>query len=91
MTDAFIFVISSHSAASPECRKELDHALALDKRVVPVVASMIDRTKLPAGLPAFQFVPPRERRMSPHLPLPDALRQRLILAPPPWRLTGTWG
>src|SRR5260221_1686859 len=36
-SDAFIFVISSDSAASPECRKELDHALTLNKRVVPVV------------------------------------------------------
>src|ERR1700688_151257 len=33
-SDAFIFVISSDSAASPECRKELDHALTLNKRIV---------------------------------------------------------
>jgi WD40 repeat protein len=58
-SDAFIFVISPDSAASPECRREFDYALTLNKRVVPVVASLIDRTKLPAGLPAFQFVPPR--------------------------------
>jgi WD40 repeat protein len=58
-SDAFIFVISPDSAASPECRKELDHALTLNKRVVPVVASSADRKMLPAGLLAFQFVPAR--------------------------------
>jgi WD40 repeat protein len=58
-SDAFIFVISPDSAASPECRKELGHALGLNKRVIPVVASSTDRNLLPSGLGAFQFVPSR--------------------------------
>ncbi len=58
-SDAFIFVMSAYSAVSPECRSELDHALRLNKRIIPVVASSIDREMLPSGLGAFQFVPPR--------------------------------
>ena len=58
-SDSFIFVISPNSAVSAECRKEFDFAVKLKKRVIPVVASSVDRKKLPPGLGAFQFVPPR--------------------------------
>jgi len=58
-SDSFIFAISPHSAASTECRKEFDYAVKLKKRVIPVVASSVDRKTLPPGLGAFQFVPPR--------------------------------
>ncbi len=58
-SDTFIFVISADSAASRECRTELDHAVSLNKRVIPVVASSVDRDTLPPGLGDFQFVPPR--------------------------------
>ncbi len=57
-SDTFIFVISAYSAASRECRTELDHAVSLNKRVIPVVAN---RNTLPPGLADFQFVPPRGR------------------------------
>jgi WD40 repeat protein len=58
-SDAFIFVMSPDSAASRECRTELDHALSLNKRVIPVVARPIDRDMLPPGLGDFQFIPAR--------------------------------
>jgi WD40 repeat protein len=35
--DAFVFVISPDSVASPECAEELERALALGKRLVPVL------------------------------------------------------
>src|SRR6266567_4051093 len=58
-SDTFIFVISAYSAASRECRTELDHALSLNKRVIPVVARPVDRNMLPPGLGDFQFIPAR--------------------------------
>ncbi|MBW4445165.1 MAG: TIR domain-containing protein [Plectolyngbya sp. WJT66-NPBG17] len=35
--DTFIFVISPDSVASAECRKEIDQAISLNKRLIPVV------------------------------------------------------
>ena len=35
-SDAFVFVISPSSVASAECAKELQHALDVRKRVIPV-------------------------------------------------------
>ena len=58
-SDAFVFVMSPDSAVSPECRKEFEHALALNKRVVPAVARAVDRNQLPEQLAALQFVPGR--------------------------------
>jgi WD40 repeat protein len=58
-SDAFIFVMSPDSASSRECRTELDHALSINKRVIPVVARPIDREMLPPGLGDFQFIPAR--------------------------------
>ncbi len=57
--DAFVFVISPDSAVSAECRKELAHAAALNKRIVPCVVRATDLGLLPAPLPAQQFVPAR--------------------------------
>ena len=58
-SDSFIFAISPHSATSAECRKEFDYAVKLNKRIIPVVASLTDRKLLPPELEALQFVPPR--------------------------------
>jgi hypothetical protein len=55
-SDAFIFVISPDSAASPECRRELEHALSRNKRVIPVVARSTDRELLPSGQGAARQV-----------------------------------
>jgi hypothetical protein len=58
--DAFVFVMTPHSAASAECRAELDYAFRLNKRVIPVAASGVSRSTLPPQLGDFQFIPPRE-------------------------------
>jgi WD40 repeat protein len=57
--DAFVFVMTPHSAASAQCRAELDYALRLNKRVIPVAASGVSRGTLPPQLGDFQFIPPR--------------------------------
>ena len=57
--DAFVFVMTPHSAVSPECRMELDYALSLNKRVIPVAAGPVGVDALPPSLADFQFIPPR--------------------------------
>ncbi len=57
--DAFVFVISPDSAASPECRKELEHASSLNKRIVPVNCRETPIGALPEEVQRRQFVPGR--------------------------------
>ena len=45
--DAVLFVISSHSAASPVCAQEVLHAVGNNKRLIPVVLEDIDPALLP--------------------------------------------
>jgi WD40 repeat protein len=52
--DAFVFVITPESLASPECEKELARALELGKRLVPVLLRPADG--VPPGLAAVQYV-----------------------------------
>jgi hypothetical protein len=47
---AFIFVISPDSVASEQCRAELTDALALNKRVVPIVNRDADEGTLPQAI-----------------------------------------
>ncbi|NER82441.1 MAG: toll/interleukin-1 receptor domain-containing protein, partial [Leptolyngbya sp. SIO1D8] len=35
--DNFLFIISPHAAASPYCRQEIEQALALNKRIIPIM------------------------------------------------------
>ena len=35
--DNFLFIISPESAASANCRKEIDHAVANNKRMIPIL------------------------------------------------------
>jgi WD40 repeat protein len=53
---AFVFVISPDSLSSTHCRRELDHAVALGKRLVPVVARAVPGSDVPPELAALQFV-----------------------------------
>jgi WD40 repeat protein len=55
--DAFIFVISPNSLASAECRKELDRAVELGKRIVPLL--LRDVTDIPRELADWQFIDTR--------------------------------
>jgi hypothetical protein len=45
--DNFVFVISPESVASDYCRKEIDHALADDKRMVPICYRSVPEEAFP--------------------------------------------
>lgn len=57
--DSFVFVISPDSAVSVECRKELDHATSLNKRIIPVNSRETPLADLPEDVRRRQFVPGR--------------------------------
>ena len=58
--DAFVFVVSPDSAGSPVCRDEADHALAVGKRIVPVVWRDTPEHDLPAAISAHNWLTLRE-------------------------------
>lgn len=55
-TEAFIFVISPDSIKSVIARKELEYALQLNKRVIPVVYRKVDPEFVPASLRVLQWI-----------------------------------
>lgn len=50
----FIFVISPESAASTNCRKEIDHAVANNKRMFPIWYRAVPDDAIPEALAKFQ-------------------------------------
>jgi WD40 repeat protein len=57
--DTFIAVITPEWVASDECRKELDHAATLNKRLIPLSLGATPLDGLPDLIRAQQFVPAR--------------------------------
>jgi WD40 repeat protein len=57
--DAFVFVVSPYSVGSRECRRELDYALELNKRILPVRIAETSAEALPPRLAEYQFIPGR--------------------------------
>ncbi|WP_164009892.1 TIR domain-containing protein [Pyxidicoccus trucidator] len=57
----FLFVLSPDSVASTECRRELDHALRLHKRLVPVLYRDVPDAQVPRPLSVIERVPLREK------------------------------
>ena len=57
--DAFVFVLSPDSAGSPECRRELEYALELNKRILPARIAETPAEALPPRLAEYQFIPSR--------------------------------
>jgi hypothetical protein len=57
--DAFVFVISPDSLGSAECARELEHAGALNKRIIPLALRATDIATLPAALATRQLIPSR--------------------------------
>src|SRR6476469_1931158 len=55
-SDAFVFVISPESVASRYCENEVDYALALSKRVVPVLREMVEDDALPEAIRVRNWV-----------------------------------
>jgi WD40 repeat protein len=56
-SDAFVFVISPESVASPQCLTELERAAALNKRIVPLHFRETDPKAMPDPLSAHNWVP----------------------------------
>jgi len=54
--DNIAFVLSPHSAQSPYCQQELAQALALHKRVIPVLAAAVEPDLVPEGLRNLQHI-----------------------------------
>ena len=58
---AFVFVLSPDSMASPECLKEVDHAAASHKRLIPVVCREVDPQAVPEALGKLNWIFLREQ------------------------------
>ncbi|MBE9111409.1 TIR domain-containing protein [Nodosilinea sp. LEGE 07298] len=54
--DNVVFVLSPHSAQSPYCQQELAQAIALNKRVIPVLAAPVEPELVPEGLRTIQHI-----------------------------------
>ena len=55
--DVFVFVLSPDSVRSVECAREREHALALNKRLVPVHARRVDPAEVPESLSLLNWIP----------------------------------
>ena len=61
VADNFLFVMSPNSVHSQECFAELSHAVARNKRIVPILCREVEDRDVPAALAEIQripFVPP---------------------------------
>ena len=58
---AFVFVLSPDSMASPECLKEVDHAAASHKRLIPVVCREVEAKAVPEALSKLNWIFLREQ------------------------------
>jgi WD40 repeat protein len=58
--DAFLFVLSPDSATSRVCREELDGAVALNKRIIPVVRREVPESDVPGPVAGLNWIFCRE-------------------------------
>jgi len=56
-SDGFVFVISPDSVASRYCENEVEHALALNKRLVPVLRKPVPDEALPEAIRVRNWIP----------------------------------
>ena len=56
-SNAFVFVISPESVASPFCNQEVDHALEHHKQVVPLVYRRVPDPELPEPIRVRNWIP----------------------------------
>ncbi len=54
--EAFAFVVSPDSIASPVCLRELAHAAAQNKRLIPIVWREVDAAKVPEALGKLNWI-----------------------------------
>jgi len=55
-TETVLFVLTPEWLKSNECRKELDHALKMGKRLLPILHIMVDPKEVPAELAKINWV-----------------------------------
>jgi hypothetical protein len=55
-SDTFIFVLTPDSVASPVCRREVAHAAAHNKRMVPIVAREVNADTVPEALRKLNWI-----------------------------------
>src|SRR5437667_8785483 len=54
--DTFVFVLSPDSVASIVCRREIAHAAAYNKRMVPIVVRDVDADTVPEDLAKLNWI-----------------------------------
>ncbi len=54
--DNFVYLLSARSVQSARCLEELNYALSLNKRVIPVLTETLDGGKLPGALHNLQLM-----------------------------------
>ncbi|NEQ50757.1 MAG: toll/interleukin-1 receptor domain-containing protein, partial [Leptolyngbya sp. SIO3F4] len=54
--DNAVFLISPHSLVSPYCQQELNHALSLNKRIIPILVSEVDTEQIPQSIQTLQYI-----------------------------------
>ena len=66
-SDAFVFVISPDAVRSPFCTQEVEHALELNKRVVPLLLRPVPDAELPEGIRVRNWIPVAQGEFDPGL------------------------
>jgi WD40 repeat protein len=56
-SNGFVFVISPESVASPFCEQEVDHAIELNKRIVPLAFRGVPDEQVPEGIRVRNWIP----------------------------------
>jgi TIR domain len=56
-SDAFVFVISPDSVRSSFCGEEVEHAAALNKRIVPLSLRQVDDDEVPGEVRVRNWIP----------------------------------
>ena len=54
--DNVVYLISQASLRSPQCQQNLDYALSLNKRIIPVLMPETDPVQIPAQLQGLQYI-----------------------------------
>ena len=54
--DNLVYLLSSASLQSNYCQKEIDYALSLNKRIIPLLAKTIDPAQVPSALRDLQYI-----------------------------------
>ena len=62
--ESFLFVVSPDSTASPNCRREIDYAVANHKRIFPVIRRQVPDDALPEPLSKFQWIDFSDERIT---------------------------